>query len=128
MRKGQVTVEFILILMVLLLALNVAAVVSYEKTEEISKHKVNFESRRILDDTAGKINTVWLEGDGFESVLELPEDLLGLDYSLDIQSNLLILYCQNQTYSKYLLTQNITGVPGPGQNFLTNQEGEVSIS
>jgi hypothetical protein len=128
MRKGQVTVEFVLILMVLLLALNVAAVVSYEKTEEIGKHKVNFESRRILDDTAGKINTAWLEGDGFESTLDLPQDLMGLDYSLEIRSNLLILYCENQTYSKYLLTQNVTGIPGPGQNSLKNLEGEVVIA
>ena len=126
-RKAQVTVEFIMILMALLVALNIAAMVSYGKIREVSEAEINIESRRMLDDISCTLNTVWLEGDGFESTLELPPDILGLNYSVDIVSNHLALYCRNVVYSKCLLTQNITGELKTGQNTIRNVQGQVVI-
>ena len=125
--KAQVTVEFILIFMVLLLALNIVALMSYGRVREITDTEIHIESNRILEEVSNKLNTAWLEGDGFESTLELRPDILGLNYSIDIVSNSLALYCRNVVYSKYLLTQNITGELSQGQNLIKNQGGQVLI-
>jgi len=126
--KAQASAEFVLIFMFLLAALVIGVMMSYNKTYEVSQSQIRLESDKILIKAANSINTAYLEGSGFSINITLPETLLGLNYSMQIDNNRVLLFYNNMTYSKSLLTRNISGQIAPGNNLIENLGGDVVIS
>ncbi len=124
--KGQGAVEFILIFVIFLLFLAVALVMSFGTIRDVRHSQVDTEARNLLNKMSSKIDTTWMEGEGFSTNLTLPNRILSFDYSVNISSNELILCISNETYSKYLVTKNILGVLKKGVNMLKN-EGNVVV-
>jgi len=69
-----------------------------------------------------------MEGDGFRINITLPQEMLGEDFSIAIDSNTIILNFKNSTYFKNALTSNIIGVFQKGENLVSNQKGEIIIT
>ena len=126
--KNQVSIEFIVVLMLLISAMSILSVVSIQKTKEIETLKLQQETESVLQEAGGKINTVYLEGSGFSSNVTLPEKIVVFNYTVSIQKNFLVITVQGSSYSKNLLTENITGNFNAGENMLTNENGMVVIS
>jgi len=125
---AQSAIEFMMIFMIFLLLLSIGALVSMEKTKEISNSQIGLEITKVLNDAVNKINIAFLEGSGFSMNLTLPENIFGMTYSIDTESNYILLTFNNITYSKHILTQNITGNLSPGTNLIRNENGEIIIS
>ncbi len=126
--KAQASVEFVLIFMFLLVALIIGFMISFSKTNEVSQSQIKLEADRILIQASNTINTVYLEGPGFSTTVTLPQTILGLNYSMQIDSNRLLLFCNNKIFSKPILTRNVTGNIIPGPNLMENSAGEVLVS
>ncbi len=126
--KAQASVEFILIFTILLVALIMGFLINFSKTQEISQSQIKLEADKILIQASNIINTVYIEGPGFTTNTTLPQTILGINYSIQIDNNRLLLFCGSSIFSKPLLTRDVTGTIGPGQNRVENSEGGVVIS
>lgn len=126
--KSQVSTEFMAIFIIFIIALTVAVYAGLINTKEITKAKKDLEAQEFIFDIAETINTVYLEGDGFSMNLTLPERISGLQYSVFIDSNYLLLNLSGNFYQQLLLTKNISGVLKPGINFLKNHNGTIVIT
>jgi hypothetical protein len=113
---------------ILMGAVLVALSISWSNILEIRLSQIDMEAFDVLDKAAGKINTVWIQGDGFSTNVTLPEKIGVLDYSVRVHSNYVIISTEYKNYTRSLLTPNVTGSLQKGSNFIENIKGNVTIS
>jgi len=126
--KVQVAIEFMIIFAAFLLALTIIVIASWNNVVNINRSALDFEANRILNLAANRINTAYLEGDGFSIDLAVPEKVGSYEYTLEIEGNMLWLNLNEMSYHRMLLTSNITGILKKGVNTIRNVEGGVVIS
>jgi hypothetical protein len=125
--KAQASVEYIILLVVLLGTMTVVLAMSISSTNEINRVNSELEAKNLLDDLVNKINLAVMEGNGFRINITLPQTMLGLNYSVDIDSGTVIVNFVNNTYFRGTLTSNITGTFEKGENTVRNSNGEILI-
>jgi hypothetical protein len=126
--KAQVAIEFLIIFGTFLVALTLVVLAAWNNIVNIDKSTIDFETNRIMNLISNRINTVYLEGDGFSIGLVVPGQIGVYNYTLDIEGNTLWLTVNEFSYSRRLLTSNITGSLGKGENTIENSNGEIVIS
>lgn len=126
--KAQVAIEFMIIFGVFLVALTIVVMAAWGNVMNINESTIDFEAERILGLAAGRVNTAYLEGDGFSIDLALPGNIGVHNYTLGIEENILWLTVNGLNYSKRMITSNITGSFNTGGNSLRNVKGEIVIS
>ncbi|MCK5022954.1 MAG: hypothetical protein KAS04_02165, partial [Candidatus Aenigmarchaeota archaeon] len=94
----------------------------------INKTTVDFDAHRILTLASTRINTVYLEGDGFSMDLALPEKIVNQNYTLTIEDNVLWISVNDVSYSKRLLTSDVTGSLSSGVSTISNVNGGILIT
>ena len=117
-----------IIFVLFLVIMSIILVFTWRNTVNIVQSKFDLEARRVLDDISNRIDTAFLEGDGFSINITVPQDILGTNFSLMIHENRVLLELRNNTYSRTLLTKNITGTLSKGVNVIGNTQGEIIIS
>jgi hypothetical protein len=125
--KSQSTVEFMIIIAALLVGLAGAMYAGWAKSIEIGDVKTNLEAEKILNQVAGKINTVLMEGDGFRINMTLPEQVAGFNYTLEIQNYAIILDLSGRPYVSSVMVENISGDFSQGVNTLENRKGMIFV-
>ncbi len=129
MQKAQSSVEYIILLALLMLALSAIASVSVQRSVEISRSRLDMETLSLLNRVAGRVNTAVLEGNGFAINVTLPPDILGYDYSISIHSNDIVITLNNSTYSRSVATSEISGTFAKGSvNLIRNERGRIIIT
>ncbi len=128
MIKGQIAAEFMTIFSVFLIAVIMIALAVWNNVASAERAAADFEAERVVGLVSGRINTAYLEGDGFSIGLAVPEKLAGLEYALQIDGNTVWITAGQHSYSAKLLTGNITGTPAKGGNTVRNVGGTVVIS
>lgn len=126
--KAQVAIEFMIIFGTFLIALSFIVLAAWNNIVNIDKSSIDFEANRILNLVSNRINTVYLEGHGFSINLAVPEKIGVYNYTIEIEENNLWLTVNQISYSRRLLTPNITGSIEKGTNTLENVNGEIVIS
>jgi CDP-diglyceride synthetase len=111
-----------------LIILCVALILTWIKTEEIETMRFNLESSEIINLASNAINTAYLEGDGYMQNLTLPDNILDLQYSIFISSNIITINHSLGTLSGKLLTENIIGNLIPGTNTIENRNNVIFIN
>jgi len=125
--KVQVSIEFIVIVTLLLTMLTIISITSIVKTREIEISTVMQETENLLELVGNSINTVYLEGNGFSTNVTLPDRIVNANYTVTIDSGFLVITAQGNSFSKILLTDNIFGQLSNGTFTITNLEGMVVI-
>jgi hypothetical protein len=126
--KAQIAVEFIIIFGVFLIAVIVIALASWNNVANAEKTAVDFEAYRVLGMASDRINTAFLEGDGFSTGLVLPGKIGVHDYTIELDGNELFIHVNQASFSGRLLTDNVTGTLAKGDNTISNVNGAVVIS
>ena len=126
--KAQVALEFIIIFGMFLIALVLVSLAAWNNVMNINKSTIDFEAARILNLAGNRMNTAYLEGDGFSIGLVIPEKIGNFNYTLDIEGNTLWLAINEFSYSKRLLTSDVTGNLSKGTNSIKNLGGGLVIS
>ncbi|MFH0956440.1 MAG: hypothetical protein V1813_01110 [Candidatus Aenigmatarchaeota archaeon] len=127
--SGQSAFEFMFIFGVLLVATAFGMWVSGIKAGEVSETMRQLEIDDFLTSLSEKINTAWIEGEGFTMNATIPETIAGMDYTLDITSNHITLFVGEKYYLKQIIAANVTGtfVKG-GTSRLTNTGDGILVS
>ena len=126
--KGQSAMEFMFIFGIFIAAFLIAMLVALPKMTEVSDYSMKLETQRVLSRAAGKINTAWIEGEGYTTNMTLPETIGPKNYTLNVTSNHLLLFIESGHYSETVITNNVTGSFSPGTNTLTNMGDRIVIS
>lgn len=126
--KAQVPIEFMVLFMLFLAVLTIAVVSVTQSTDSVYMSSTWLEAEGLLSLAKSKIDTAFLEGDGFSTSLILPEKILGFNYTLNISSNLLFIEINNEHQTKMLLSGNITGPLRKGENRIQNIGNRIVIS
>lgn len=128
MNKAQVSIEFMLLFIFFLGIMAVVMVYVMQSIENTSASTVSLETQQRLSFIKSKIETAFLEGDGFSTNFTLPLQIMNLNYSVGIDSGFVLIEINNMTYSSPLITKDITGTPRKGENLLRNVNGRLVIS
>ena len=126
--KAQMSTEFMFIFIFLLALTMLVAAAAVWNTGGVYLSTVELEARKVLSLAKGKLDTTFLEGDGFSTTFTLPQKIMSLDYSINISSRFVFLEAGNQTYSALLLSNSTSGSLKKGQNTVKNLNGQLVIS
>lgn len=111
----------------LMAAIVVLSFISFAQLRAVQQ-QADLEAEKILSEVALKINTAYIEGDGFFINMTLQSNILGSDYNMTIAANQALLEVDTVTYAKNLLTQNISGIVTKGLNTVENRKGEIILT
>ncbi len=127
--KGQSAFEFMFIFGILLSAVVMGAWISGVRTAEISLEQKKLEINDVMMTVSEKINTVWLEGEGFSTNLTLPGLIASTQYELNITKSSVSIKIGDDHYLGRIITNNVSGtlVKG-GVSTLTNMGDYIRIS
>ncbi|MEM7815534.1 MAG: hypothetical protein QXN71_00245 [Candidatus Aenigmatarchaeota archaeon] len=127
-KKAQISIEFMFIYIIFMAALSVAAVYVFQNSQNVYSSQIDLKVEELLSLVKGRIDTAFLEGDGFSTNITLPYQIVNSDYLLNVSSGLIFLEINNRTYSKILLSGNVSGHFRKGENRIYNRNGEIVIS
>ena len=127
-KKAQVSIEFMILFIFFLGLLSFAIVSVMQNVQDISASSVGLEAQKTLSLMRSKLDTAFLEGDGFSTNFTLPQKIMSLDYSVNVSSGFALIEVNNLTYSSPIIARNISGGPRKGENALRNSGGYLVIS
>ncbi|MCX6814920.1 MAG: hypothetical protein NTY20_04715 [Candidatus Aenigmarchaeota archaeon] len=126
--KAQISAEFMILFMFFIGVLAFAMVSVIQNMQDVSASTLGIETQKTLSLVKSKLETAFLEGDGFSTNFTLPQRIMNFDYSVNIGSGFLHIEINNVTYSSPLITKDIAGLPRKGENMLRNVKGKLVIS
>lgn len=127
-KKGQSSIEFMIFFIIFMVAIVASLFVSVERSHNLIGQRLALESTKLMNDVSNKINTAYLEGNGFQINLTVPTKIYGRNFTIGVYSNLIRIELEEQTYFKTILTDNITGNLDHGINLIRNIKGVILIS
>ena len=128
MGKAQVSIEFMLLFIFFMGIMAVMMVYVLQNVEETSSSTAGLEAQETLSFLKSRIDTAFLEGDGFSANFTLPQQIMNQNYSVGIDAGFVLIEINNMTYSTPIITKDITGTPRKGGNLLKNVNGTLVIS
>ncbi len=120
--------EYMVIATILLVAMIVVSIMSFQSVREFSRIRLDTETESVLNNIGGTIDLAVMEGDGFRTNVTLPQTILDYDYEIGVASNIVFINVKNITYTRYMLSSNITGSLAKGVNLVENRNGEIVIT
>jgi fluoride ion exporter CrcB/FEX len=127
--KAQIAFEYMFIFGIFMAAIIIGITFAWSKSLEVSNYRTRIEIDGLLITVTDKINTVWLEGEGFRTNITVPETVANQPYSLNVTSNYIIISVLEQDFTKPIITNNVTGSFTLGVvNTLTNRGDHIEIS
>ncbi len=126
--KLQAAIEFMIILGAFILFLTLMVHVALQKTSEVNQASDGLEAGQVLESASSKLNTAFLEGDGFSINISLPQKLRGKNYTINISNSFLYVNLSNTFYQTRLLASNISGSLRKGDNMASNRNSVLYIS
>ena len=127
-RKAQVSIEFMLLFMFFMAVLAFSIVSVVQNMQGVSSSALSLETGKALYLVKSKLDTAFLEGDGFSTNFTMPQRIMNIDYSVNISSGFVLIEINNLTYSSSLIAKDITGIPRKGENAIKNVNGKLVIS
>ncbi|MBT3985280.1 hypothetical protein HOD38_01005 [archaeon] len=128
MRRGQISVDFLIVLAVLLIvfAILFEFVVKDRFIERYDK-EIILEAREQVEEVTIAINEVYLAGEGTNKTIYLPDRIKSQDYNLTVyDSGTVFLEVLNKRESAVVLTRHFdTTVLNKGENLIRNVGGVI---
>lgn len=129
-KRGQITVELILISVVALILLLYIFDIFDNRVKDINNKKLEFKAKEVNDKIANGINSAFLNGDGAKVNIKIPNKLNNKDYSVIIFPNAHIVEIKwlDFSYTTPIISSNINNTNIQNKEFnLTNVNGKIFI-
>ncbi len=127
-RKAQSGVEFIIFISIMLFVFSISYLTFFYEDMSIFEEKSDSMTIRAADKISFEINTALSIGDGYSKQFELPETIMGREYSISVESGLVFVESGKSSAVTHILTDNITGQVMPGTNYMKNTDGEIFVN
>lgn len=86
------------------------------------------EAESVLNRIKSSLDSAYIQGDGFSCGLEMPYQIYGYDYSVEISGGFAAVRCGDISLSRKLLPVDIAGSISPGNNTITNTGDSLVIA
>ena len=129
-RKGQLTIELIIISIVALIMMLFIFDIFDEKIKNLNNKKLEFRAREIADKIAHGINSVHLAGNNAKLIISLPNKINNNDYNITIfpVAHLVEIKWLKYSYTVPIVTANINNTVIKNKSLnLTNVNGKIYI-
>lgn len=125
--KGQISVEFITFLSVILLLFALASYAAVISSRDINAENEVTDARRIASIIAYETNIAAEVGTGYSHRFYLPLTLYSnSDYAVNLSENRFVyVLWKNKSYSLPVIADNVTGAVKKGQNTVKNINGVI---
>ncbi len=126
--KGQVSLEFLILLSVLILVATVTFLTSGTFQTNVFEERVYSSAMEVCKKVSSEINRAIKIGDGYERDFSLEEKLFGgIDYSVEIKNYSVIVRFDDKFASCSTLAESINGEIKKGKNVIKNENGEIYV-
>ena len=126
--KAQASVEFMIIFALFLLAGIMTMYMTWQRLDEVGSYQRMTEVENLLISVTEKLNTVWLEGEGFRTNMTLPYRLTAGEYDINVTEGYVIIHVYDDEYVKAVVVENLTGTLEKGINTLRNKGGYIEVT
>jgi len=128
-RRGEVSIEFISLIGLMLSIFVFMVVVIGLKNNDITESMVYSDAQKIADAIASEINTA-SRIEGYYRDFEIPEKIAGIEnYTVNYSTELRFVQVKwdvNNQMSN-IVTSNVSGTINPGKNRIRNEGGMIII-
>ncbi len=108
-KKGQTTVEMIVVVGLILVIFTIAVLTAHKKTVESNDFKMALDAKRIVQSVADNINTIAEQGSNYYRFFTLPPYISGgHNYSINIYGNFVEITWESRYGEQSYITQIIT--------------------
>ena len=126
--KSQVSVEFLILVSVLILISVVLTSVLVPLKIASTSEKLDEEANQLCKSIAFEIDTAFNLGSGYERSFFLPEKIIGRDYEVAVQNHSIWITIDNKAWSCNIIVEKIHGNVKPGWNKINNTNGALYVS
>ena len=107
--KGQGGLEFIMAFGFLMMVLLMASLISIQKTQDSADLKTAMDAKRVGTSIKDNLDTIAQQGPGYYRYFSIPRSLQGgYDYDVRIEGNVIEISYEQNSWSAYLISSNIT--------------------
>lgn len=125
--EGQISMEFLAYVGILLLIFAIFAPIFFQQTVRINLQKGRLQANKIATILEKEINTAIRFGHGYSRNFTISQNIAKSGYSIEIYPDLRMLEVswRDQRVTKQLLGKNFEGDLHPGQNQIRNVNGKI---
>lgn len=127
-KKAQTAIEFILQVIVVLFLFTVFFVAIHGNMADEIRERKNLVVKEIASIIQDEINLASQSSDGYYREFEIPLDITGEDYDVEIVENMAYVKTQDNKYAVALPVLTITGSIVKGQNTIKKENGEIKLN
>jgi len=108
-RKGQSSIETLMVFVLVMFILVIIAIFANERNKEANEIKTLIDIRRICDSFSDNVNNIAEQGSGFYKYFRLPGEVYGKEeYWLNVYGNLVEVSSRNYSVINSMVSSNIT--------------------
>ncbi len=124
--KGQVAMEFVMMVMLGFMILVVFSAVTRDQYSDIQKEGEYVSLRDVVGMVQAEINTAFGVSDGYERIFLVSETLNGLNYSMSIMSGFIM--GESDNFEVIMMIPPVQGNISKGNNIIQKRGGEVFLT
>lgn len=125
--KSQVSVEFLMLVSILILISVVLTLVLVPLKIASTSKKLGEEAKKLCKTVAFEIDTAFNLGNGYERSFFIPEKILGRNYSVSIQNHSVWITIDDRAWSCNTVVGSVHGNVKAGWNRINNTDGVIHV-
>lgn len=127
--KAQVSIEFIVLVSVLLLIFIAFLLSSSSLKFRLIGIKSDTEAKELCDDIASEINHAVRAGNGYERRFHVEDSFYGVsNFDISIEGNSVFIDWNKKSVSSMIITNNVVGDVSKGWNKINNTNGVIYVN
>jgi hypothetical protein len=126
--NAQVSVEFMIYVVILLAILVFAAGIAINTGNDILNERIGADAKRVASSLATEINVAVEVGDGYTRMISIPETLAeSINYTISLGMHRVVISWSDKSYSLPVIAANITELPRKGDIIIYNRNGVIGF-
>ena len=123
--KAQVSVEFLMIIVLMVLVFSVYVPFLWKQQIEIEKESEKIVGERIASTVKSEVETAVMFGSGYKRNFTLPGDMLGYNYTIEVFNKIIRIKWKDTEIDEFLIAHQISGSLSPGKNTISNRDDVI---
>ena len=126
--KAQVSVELVVLVSFITFLFSAYYLATIKKSVDAYYDATTLEATKVARQLALVLDIVYTNGNGYSQIINLPPNILGSTYDINVRSNLVIINMTNRFIYVRTLVDEVNGDFSKGEeNIIRNVGGEIYV-
>jgi len=126
-RKGQTSLEFLVMLTMMLLVFTAMVSVINRRRNSLSDQRVSLQGVSVADRIGYELDMALVQGDGYHHGFDLRKFIGSHEYSINVEEGYIRVNWTDKNVFSSTAVQNLSGDIEPGYNRIMNDEGQIKV-